>query len=78
MEGRVVAFDAHRGLGVVEGRDGTRYDFHCTRITDGSRSVPVGAAVRFDLVPGALGRWEAGAITAVLPAEESGVQGSGV
>ena len=62
-EGRVVAFDAHRGLGVVEDRDGTRYDFHCTLIADGSRTVPIGAAVRYDVVPGALGRWEAGSIT---------------
>jgi len=63
-----VTFDAHRGLGVVEDRDGTRYDFHCTRITGGSRSLRVGAAVRYDVVPGALGRWEADAITALAPA----------
>ena len=61
-EGRVVAFDAHRGLGVVEDRDGTRYDFHCTRIADGGRSVAVGAEVRYQVVPGALGRWEADAL----------------
>ena len=62
-EGRVVAFDAHRGLGVVEDRDGTRYDFHCTRIADGGRSVAVGAEVRYRVVPGALGRWEADALS---------------
>ncbi|MCJ7673375.1 MAG: cold shock domain-containing protein [Acidimicrobiia bacterium] len=62
-EGRVVAFDAHRGLGVVEDRDGTRYDFHCTRIADGGRSVAVGAEVRYQVVPGALGRWEADALS---------------
>jgi hypothetical protein len=67
-EGRVVAFDAHRGLGVVEDRDGTRYDFHCVLIADGSRSVPIGAAVRYSVVPGALGRWEAGTIATVPPA----------
>ena len=59
ISGRVVEFDAARGLGVVEDDDGTRHAFHCTRITDGSRSVPVGAVVRYSLVPGALGRWEA-------------------
>lgn len=64
-EGRVVAFDVHRGLGVVEDRDGTRYEFHCTLISDGSRTVPVGGMVRYDVVPGALGRWEAGSIVAV-------------
>ena len=68
--GQVVAFDAHRGLGVVRDRDGTRYDFHCALIADGSRSVPVGAAVRFDLVPGALGRWEAATIAAVPGPED--------
>jgi cold shock CspA family protein len=67
-EGRVLAFDAHRGLGVVEDRDGTHYDFHCTRITGGSRSIRVGSAVRYDVVPGTLGRWEADAIAAVAPA----------
>ena len=63
--GQVVAFDAHRGLGVVRDRDGTRYDFHCMLISDGSRTVPIGATVRYDIVPGALGRWEAGSIAAV-------------
>jgi len=60
--GRVVAFDAARGIGVLEGDDGTRLDFHCTRIADGSRRVAVGARVRFAVVPGGMGRWEADAI----------------
>jgi cold shock CspA family protein len=59
MHGRVVAFDERRGLGEIEGSDGARYPFHCTRIADGSRTVPVGAAVAFGVAPGPLGRWEA-------------------
>ena len=61
--GRVVAFDEAAGYGEVEDAAGDRWWFHCTGITDGSRSVPVGAAVRFALVPGRLGRWEAGSVT---------------
>ena len=58
-QGTVVAFDDHVGLGEVETADGTRFPFHCTRIADGSRTVPMGAAVTFEVVPGPLGRWEA-------------------
>ncbi len=61
-DGTVIAFDAHRGLGEIETADGRRYPFHCTRIADGSRTVPVGAAVEFVVVPGLPGRWEAAAI----------------
>lgn len=57
--GRVVAFDAARGLGEIEEPDGFRRRFHCTQVADGSRSVPVGAAVRYVLVPASLGAWEA-------------------
>lgn len=62
MQGRVVAFDEARGLGEIEDADGTRYSFHCTQIADGSRTVAVGAAVEFRVVPGLLGRWEAAGI----------------
>jgi cold shock CspA family protein len=58
-EGRVVAFDSHRGLGTIEGADGARLEFHCTRIADGGRTVTVGEQVRFAVMPGGLGRWEA-------------------
>jgi cold shock CspA family protein len=61
--GTVVTFDDAAGYGEVEDADGARVWFHCTAIADGSRSVPVGTAVRFVVVPGHLGRWEAGAIT---------------
>jgi cold shock CspA family protein len=66
--GRVVEFDERRGLGVVEGSDGARLPFHCTRIADRSRTVAVGAPVHYDVVPGPLGAWEA---TAVEPSSES-------
>jgi cold shock CspA family protein len=59
----VRAFDEHRGLGEVEADDGEVYPFHCTRIADGSRSIPVGVVVSFEVAPGPLGRWEAAAIT---------------
>jgi cold shock CspA family protein len=62
MTGRVAAFDERRGLGEIDGADGTRYPFHCTQIADGSRTIGVKAAVEFEVVAGQLGRWEAAAI----------------
>ena len=62
MEGRVVGFDDHRGLGVVEGDDGSRYPFHCTAIVDGTRTIPSGARVEFDVVAGPIGRYEAASV----------------
>jgi len=55
----VSAFDEHRGLGEIAAADGTVYPFHCTEITDGTRTIAVGTAVEFEVVPGHLGRWEA-------------------
>lgn len=60
--GRVVAFDQAVGLGEVEAADGTRFPFHCIEIADGSRDIPVGQAVTFDVI-GKLGRFEAARIT---------------
>ena len=60
--GRVVEFDDHVGAGTVEGEDGRRLYFHCVAIADGSRRIEVGTAVTFDVVPGRLGRYEAGSI----------------
>lgn len=57
--GSVTSFDDHRGLGVITGDDGTGYPFHCTGIADGSRTITEGVPVRFDVVAGRLGQWEA-------------------
>jgi cold shock CspA family protein len=62
MRGRVVTFDERRGLGEVESTAGDRYAFHCTAIADGMRTIEVDAAVEFRLVPGPVGRLEAGDI----------------
>ena len=57
--GTVSAFDEDRGLGEITGDDGTTYPFHCTGIADGTRTIDEGAAVRFGVIAGRLGRWEA-------------------
>ncbi len=57
--GRVVEFDEHVGTGTVEGDDGRRLSFHCVAIADGSRRIDVGTPVRYEVVPGHLGRYEA-------------------
>jgi cold shock CspA family protein len=59
--GRVAAFDEHRGRGEIES-DREHYPFHCTAIADGTRTIAVGTAVEFEVVPGPLGQWEAAAI----------------
>lgn len=56
--GTVVAFDATVGLGEIEADDGRRHPFHCIVIADGTRTIAIGTAVVFDLIP-KLGRWEA-------------------
>ena len=68
MLGKVSAFDEHRGLGEITADDGAVYPFHCTVIADGTRTIAVGAAVEFTVVPGHLGRWEAAAIEPATPA----------
>lgn len=54
--GRVAAFDEQVGAGTVRA-DGTDQEwfFHCTRIADGSRTIPEGAYVSFEVVPGPTG-----------------------
>jgi cold shock CspA family protein len=59
VDGKVVAFDSTRGLGEIQGEDARAHPFHCTKIADGSREIPVGVAVEFTVAPGPLGRWEA-------------------
>jgi CspA family cold shock protein len=63
LTGTVRTFDTARGYGSVESDDGRSWFFHCTQIADGTRTIPVGAAVSFAVVPGRLGRWEAAAVT---------------
>jgi cold shock CspA family protein len=62
--GVVSAFDEPRGLGVIRDDGGEPVPFHCTAIADGSRTIAVGQAVRFTVVAGRLGRWEADRIAA--------------
>lgn len=62
LTGVVSDFDEARGLGHVEGGGVGVVPFHCVEIADGTRSIRPGAAVRFELVAGNLGRWEAAAI----------------
>lgn len=59
--GTVSSFDDHEGWGEVTGDDGVVFGFHCASIADGSRTVAVGARVRFALLP-KLGRVEAARI----------------
>ncbi len=61
--GAVAAFDDHVGAGtVVDDLTGCTWAFHCTRIADGSRTVPTGAAVTYRVEPGPTGL-EAVAVT---------------
>jgi CspA family cold shock protein len=62
LAGTVRDFNEFRGLGTIVADDGISYPFHCTQIADGTRRIDAGAAVRFALHPGGLGRWEAAAI----------------
>ena len=59
MTGVVTEFDERVGLGTVEAGTGERYRFHCTQVGDGTRTIEVGTRVRFDVVAGHLGQWEA-------------------
>ena len=58
FQGVVASFDREVGLGSVRRDDGIEFAFHCIEIADGSRDIPVGAAVTFDLLC-KLGRYEA-------------------
>ena len=63
--GRVVAFDAARGLGQVQCEDGARLGFHATAVGDGSRHIEVGTAVTFTVGPGHGGRYEVRSLSAL-------------
>lgn len=60
--GTVSAFDDPVGLGEVLDDAGRSYGFHCTAIADGSRTIEVGVAVRFEVHAGHVGRLEAFAV----------------
>ena len=70
-DGKVVAFDSRRGLGEIRDGDDRAYPFHCTKIADGSREIPVGLVVEFRVAPGPLGRWEAIEIRAASSAGQT-------
>lgn len=57
--GTVTDFDDPKGWGTVTADDGRELFFHCSQIADGTRTIEVGAAVAFTVVPGSRGRWEA-------------------
>jgi cold shock CspA family protein len=61
--GVVTEFDEQRGWGTIES-EGRSLSFHCTQITDGTRTIAVGTPVQFEIRPGHLGTWEAGQVTA--------------
>ncbi len=63
MHGTVTTFDKGVGLGEITAEDGRIVPFHCVVIADGSRDIPVGVAVEFELLP-KLGRYEATNIVA--------------
>ena len=60
--GVVAAFDVHVGLGEIVADDGDVITFQCIGIADGTRTIDVGTAVTFELLP-KLGRYEATTIT---------------
>ncbi len=59
--GTVTEFDVHRGLGRLAPIDRVdqTFEFHCTAIVDGSRTVDPGTRVAFVVGAAGPGRWEA-------------------
>ena len=64
LGGTVTRFDGAKGLGTVTGAGGREYLFHCIEIADGTRSIDVGQAVRFQPLP-KFGRVQAGRVSKV-------------
>jgi len=64
LRGIVSEFDEPRGLGTVTS-EGRTFFFHCTSISDGTRSIAVGTNVIFKVARGHLGRLEAREVTAL-------------
>lgn len=65
--GTVESFDDPRGIGVVCTDEGQCYPFHCTAVTDGTRTIAPGTTVTFRVAPGRRGCWEAADVTPVTP-----------
>ena len=59
LKGTVADFDEHVGLGTIRAEDGRELPFHCTQLVDGTRTIEVRTLVRFDVVAGHAGKWEA-------------------
>jgi cold shock CspA family protein len=70
-EGTVVEFDDAAGYGSIGDGDDSWW-FHCTEVADGSRTIEPGVTVRFRLVPGRLGRYEAADVMPVRPTRRPG------
>ncbi len=64
MRGTVTTFDKVVGLGEITRDDGAVVPFHCIVIADGSRDIPIGTEVEFDIMC-KLGRYEADHVVAV-------------
>jgi cold shock CspA family protein len=61
--GTVCTYDDAVGLGEIEDDDGTRYPFHATAISGGTRTITAGTAVHFVVVFAPRGRFEADEVT---------------
>ena len=59
MTGVVLEFDDDKGIGTVRGDDGRELFFHCTQIADGTRTIPVGVPVTFEVRPWHRGQYQA-------------------
>ncbi len=65
--GVVTDYDDPAGIGTVTADEGDEHFFHCTAIADGSRTIAAGTRVRFGVVPGCLGQWEATSLRPLEP-----------
>lgn len=63
LHGTVTSFSEADGLGEVTADGGGVHPFHCTAVSDGSRTVAVGTRVAFALVVAHHGRVEARPVT---------------
>jgi len=57
--GVVESFVDESGLGTVKDETGRTFAFHCTSISDGSRTIAVGTPVEFVVAAGLKGQFEA-------------------